>query len=65
MVKSLPSYVMIDDTGILHSYPAASPVPDGEYETVEKVLYTIKRKIELEKLNREKSGFDDIYDDTK
>ena len=65
MVKSFPSYVMIDEAGILHSYPAASPIPDGEYETVEKVLYTIKRKIEVEKMNKEKSGFDDIYDDTK
>jgi hypothetical protein len=64
-IKSSPTYVLIDDTGVLHSYPAAGPIPDGEYETVEKVLYTIKRKIELEKLNREKSGFDDIYDDTK
>ena len=65
MVKSFPNYVLIDDTGVLHSYPAASPIPDGEYETVEKVFYTIKRKIEVEKMNKEKSGFDDIYDDTK
>jgi len=64
-IKSFPSYVMLDDGGILHSYPAASPIPDGEYETVEKVLYAIKRKIEVEKLNKEKSGFDDIFDDTK
>ncbi len=64
-IKSFPSYVLIDDTGILHSYPAASPIPDGEYDTVEKVFYTIKRKVELEKMNKEKSGFDDIYDDTK
>jgi len=64
-IKSFPSYVMIDETGILHSYPAAGPIPNGEYETVEKVLYTIKRKIETEKMNKEKSGFDDIFDDTK
>ena len=64
-IKSFPSYVMIDEIGILHSYPAAGPIPNGEYETVEKVLYTIKRKIELEKINKEKSGFDDIFDDTK
>ena len=64
-IKSYPSYVMLDEGGVLHSYPAASPVPDGEYETVEKVLYSIKRKIEVEKMNKEKSGFDDIYDDKK
>jgi hypothetical protein len=64
-IKSFPSYVMLDENGILHSYPAASPIPNGEYETVEKVLYSIKRKIEVEKLNKEKSGFDDIFDDTK
>jgi hypothetical protein len=64
-IKSFPSYVMIDETGILHSYPAAGPIPNGEYETVEKVLYTIKRRIETEKMNKEKSGFDDIFDDTK
>ena len=65
MVKSFPSYVLIDEVGVLHSYPAAGPIPDGEYETVEKVFYTIKRKIEVDRLNKEKSGFDDIYDDTK
>ena len=64
-IKSFPNYILLDADGLLHSYPAASPVPNGEYETVEKVLYTIRRKIELEKMNKEKSGFDDIYDDTK
>jgi hypothetical protein len=48
---------------MIYQYPALKPVPNGDLETVEKTLYTVKRRIETEKANMEKNSMDNIYGD--
>jgi hypothetical protein len=62
-IKSYPSYVLIDDLGIIYSYPALGPIPNGEYENIEKYFFSIKRKIDTELLNKDKNAMDNIYND--
>ncbi|MCB0478385.1 MAG: TlpA family protein disulfide reductase [Crocinitomicaceae bacterium] len=37
-VKDLPAYFLLDQDGFIVQAPAQSPVPDGEYETIEKTF---------------------------
>ena len=62
-IKSYPEYIFLDDQGLIYQYPALKPVPNGDLETVEKTLYTVKRRIETEKANMEKNSMDNIYGD--
>ena len=62
-IKSYPDYIFLDDQGMIYQYPALKPVPNGDLETVEKTLYTVKRRIETEKANMEKNSMDNIYGD--
>ncbi len=62
-IKSYPAYVLIDETGVIYSYPALSPIPNGEYENIEKYFFSIKRKIDTEVLNKDKNAMDNIYND--
>jgi hypothetical protein len=62
-IKSYPDYIFLDDQGMIYQYPALKPVPNGDLETVEKTLYTVKRRIETEKANIEKNSIDNIYGD--
>lgn len=40
-ISTYPSYVLIDETGYLVAAPALSPLPNGEYETIDKTFYYI------------------------
>ena len=41
-VATYPSYVLVDETGFIVSAPALSPMPNGQYETIDKTFYYIK-----------------------
>jgi len=55
-VKTFPYYILIDRTGTVVGAPALGPQPNGEYQTIDKVFYDIRRmdKVieEREKENR-------------
>ena len=63
-IKSLPQYVLIDNTGIISSIPALGPSPNGDYETIDKVFFSITKRIQLEEKEKEKekSEIDSIFD---
>jgi hypothetical protein len=46
-VKTFPYYILLDEKLILHSAPALAPSPNGNYETIEKTFYEMKRNKEL------------------
>ena len=62
-IKSYPDYIFLDDQGLIYQYPALKPVPNGDLETIEKSFYTVKRRIDTEKANKEKNAMDNIYGD--
>jgi hypothetical protein len=41
-VASYPTYVLIDETGFIVAAPALTPMPNGQYETIDKTFYYIK-----------------------
>jgi hypothetical protein len=41
-VETYPAYVLIDETGFIVAAPALSPMPNGQYETIDKTFYFIK-----------------------
>ena len=45
-VNSFPYYLLVDKNLILVAAPALAPSPNGEYQTIEKTMYEIKRTIE-------------------
>lgn len=45
-VVSLPQYVLIDATGYIISSPALGPTPNGQYETIDKTFFFLKKMIE-------------------
>ncbi len=44
-VTSIPNYYLVDQDGFIFSAPALAPSPNGEYESVEKTLFTIKKAL--------------------
>lgn len=61
-VKSYPLYVLIDNFGIISSIPALGPSPNGDYETIDKVFFSINKRLQTEEKEREKSEIDSIFD---
>lgn len=45
-VVSFPQYVLIDATGYIVSSPALGPTPNGQYETIDKKFFYLKKMIE-------------------
>ncbi len=45
-VNSFPYYILLDNSLVLISAPALAPSPNGNYETIEKTMYDIKRSLE-------------------
>ncbi|MDX1653017.1 MAG: hypothetical protein R3277_11025 [Brumimicrobium sp.] len=45
-VASYPHYLLMDATGNVVAAPALSPRPDNEYETIDKTLFSIKKRRE-------------------
>ncbi|MES2800032.1 MAG: hypothetical protein V4638_08445 [Bacteroidota bacterium] len=41
-ISSFPQYVLIDETGHIVGAPALSPMPNGQYETIDKTFFYIK-----------------------
>lgn len=62
-IKSYPAYVFIDDASLIYAYPALGPIPNGEYENIEKYFFSVKRKVDTEQMNKEKNSMDNIYND--
>jgi hypothetical protein len=44
-VKMVPSYYLIDQSGFIAVAPAAAPTPDGEYESIDKTFFYIKKAL--------------------
>lgn len=45
-VINFPHYVLIDPTGHIVASPALAPTPNGQYETIDKTFFLIKKAIE-------------------
>lgn len=50
-VQSFPSYILIDRTGMVIGAPALTPRPNGQYHTIDKVFFDI-RKVDEENKKR-------------
>lgn len=50
-VENTPTYFLIDPEGFLVQSPALRPSPDGEYETIDKTFYYIKKQMDPEESN--------------
>ncbi|MFT5860033.1 MAG: hypothetical protein ACI865_002141 [Flavobacteriaceae bacterium] len=47
-VESYPQYVLIDGTGTIVESPALGPTPDGQYRTIDRTFFYIKKKVDQE-----------------
>jgi thioredoxin-related protein len=47
-VEAFPQYVFIDGAGYVIASPALSPVPNGEYETIDQSFFQLKKAWEIE-----------------
>jgi hypothetical protein len=45
-VINIPYYVVIDPIGYVVAAPAMGPTPNGQYETIDKLFFYIKKAIE-------------------
>ena len=45
-INSFPNYILLDKNLVLLAAPALAPSPNGQYETIEKTMYDIKRSVE-------------------
>lgn len=45
-VKTFPVYHLIDPIGYFASTPALGPVPNSTYETIDKIFFELKKKID-------------------
>ncbi len=45
-ISSTPHYVLIDATGHVVASPALGPTPNGQYETIDKTFFHIRKSIE-------------------
>ena len=45
-VVATPHYVLIDPTGYVVAAPALGPIPNGQYETIDKTFFSIKKLLE-------------------
>jgi peroxiredoxin len=50
-VETYPYYVLIDETGYVVASPALTPMPNGQYETIDKTFFFIKEAREALRLN--------------
>ena len=48
-IESFPSYTLIDVTGNIVASPALGPKPNGQYETIDKTFYQIKKQLAMER----------------
>ena len=55
-IESFPSYTLIDVTGNIVASPALGPKPNGQYETIDKTFYQIKKQLAMERKERERAG---------
>lgn len=47
-IEAFPHFVLIDATGNIVSSPAIGPTPNGEYETIDKTFFSIKKLVDYE-----------------
>lgn len=45
-IMNFSSFVLVDARGGVVSSPAPKPTPDGEYDTIDKTLYQIKKRVD-------------------
>ena len=47
-IEAFPHFVLIDATGNIVASPALGPTPNGEYETIDKTFFAIKKLVDFE-----------------
>lgn len=47
-IEAFPHFVLIDATGNIVASPALGPTPNGEYETIDKTFFAIKKLVDHE-----------------
>lgn len=45
-IKTTPSYLLIDAAGYIIAAPALGPLPNGQYETIDKTFFALKKAVE-------------------
>lgn len=45
-ISTVPSYFLIDQSGFIAMAPAPTPSPDGEYESIDKTFFYIKKALQ-------------------
>lgn len=51
-IETFPSYVLLDAYGYVVAAPALGPMPDGQYQTIDKTFFYIQKTIKELKENR-------------
>ena len=47
-IEAFPHFVLIDATGNIVASPALGPTPNGQYETIDKTFFSIKKLVDFE-----------------
>ncbi|PHR29594.1 MAG: hypothetical protein COA38_11260 [Fluviicola sp.] len=47
-IEAFPHFVLIDATGNIVASPALAPTPNGQYETIDKTFFSIKKLVDYE-----------------
>lgn len=58
-IESYPQYILIDGTATIVSSPALGPTPDGQYRTIDKSFFYIKKRVDADNAP-ERGEFDGI-----
>ena len=56
-INAYPQYILIDPTGHIVASPALGPTPNGEYKTIDKTFFEIRKRYLLEN-DPDKGNFD-------
>jgi hypothetical protein len=51
-IATFPQYVLIDGFGYVVSAPALGPLPNGQYETVDHIFFSIRKAKKMEEERR-------------
>lgn len=51
-VESFPQYILIDGYGYVVSAPALGPLPNGQYETIDRIFFSIRKVKKMEEERR-------------
>ena len=61
LIENFPSYVLIDDEGLISAFPALGPTPNGNLETIEHDLYSVKKIMEERIKEERRNSMDNVF----